>query len=316
MVGRRWSKFVATVGVVVTISLGVAVPAGAEGEPDTGAFNAFVVKASNGYTMRVLAFSEDDYRKGEVLILLSREDSAVAYFSPATVTDTKIDADLGELGRISLEFVPSGRKKRLHTNCDSGPTAFDGGSYVGTLEFSGEEGFTHVSATQIPFTPRPLVELVCGMGSEGEGVGPGLPGVRLRAIAGRGRNKVSLQVNQNRPEARVRVEAAIEERRGSLWVAREVERTYPAAAFHFDSRLRSAVLRPPAPFSGSAVYRRDADAPDRWTGSLAVDFPGDSNVALAGVRFQSNLIRAHLDKSGFRYAARPNLPMSLLLGPS
>jgi hypothetical protein len=37
--------------------------------------------------------------------------------APATVTPTRLEADLGALGRISAEIVPSGKKKLLRSRC-------------------------------------------------------------------------------------------------------------------------------------------------------------------------------------------------------
>jgi hypothetical protein len=48
----------------------------------------------------------------------------------------------------------------------------------------------------------------------------------------------------------------------------------------------SAAVDPPAPFSGSATFRRSVQAPsESWTGSLTGDFPGLGAVTLAGSKF-------------------------------
>jgi hypothetical protein len=295
MVGKGWSKFVAL--ALSSMALLAATPAAsAEGEPDTGAFNAFTVKASNGYEMLVLAGSQRGYRKGTVLILMKDKGSAVGYSAPANVTDTVIDADLGALGRIALEFQPNGRQKRVR-GCGPGEGAtFAEGSYVGTIDFRGEEGYVAVDADEAPFSPALLVRLVCSGAPRVELVTGRLPGARLRATVSQRNANVSLQVNQNRPGARVWAEATIEERRGRIRIAREVEKTYPASSFDFDPKLRFATFRPPSPFAGAALFRRDSKPANRWRGNLAVDFPGNSNVSLAGGRFRASLVPALLDK--------------------
>lgn len=307
MVGRRWSKFVAGALTVATAML-VPVPgASAEGEPDTGAFNAFNLKASHGYRVMVLASSTKEYRNGRVLIAVSRKGQEVNYFAPAQVTDTSVEADLGALGRIDVTFQPSGEKGVAHPICDrSQRVTYSRGSYVGTIDLRGEEGYTRVRAESAPYSLHPFIDFICPGYSHNETFGHGVSGARLRARMKAGGERIELQVNQNRPGARVRIGASTDERRGEIWISREVTSFLPAASFGFAPDLRVASLRPPAPFSGSAHFLRTAAPPNRWTGSLALDFPGRSNVSLAGTRFRATLVHARLIKEDL-LEDRPNL---------
>lgn len=307
--GREKSGWIAVLALVlVAFGSTSASAARAAGEPDTGGYGSFALQASNGYRMVVIAGSEAEYRNGEVLIWLSRPGRAVVYFAPAAVTDKRIDADLGQLGRIAVEFEPSGRKGELRSPCDpSDRVTYDAGSYVGTVDFRGEESYAAASVTSVPFSIGPFIAFACAGGGTGEAFGPHIPGARLVAWARTRQGRVRLQANQNRPGARVSVEAEIRERRGAMSIAREVSETYPADAFHFDPKLRSAAVRPAAPFSGSGVFRRGAEQANRWTGSLAVDFPGRSNVSLTGDRFHVNLAHAARYERSLRLA-RSNRP--------
>lgn len=315
MAGVRGSGFswvaVLVAALMAAAAGSVSAPeACAAGEPDTGGYGSFTLKASNGYRMLVIAGSEAEYRNGEVLIWLFRPGRTVVYFAPATVTDTRIEAELGSLGRITVEFEGSGVKEKLRSPCDpSDQVTYDAGSYVGTIDFRGEEGYANASATSIPFSIKPFIAFACAGSGTGEALGPHIPGARLVAWAGTRQGRVRLQVNQNRPGARVHVEASIEERRGAMRIVREVSETYPADAFHFHPKLHSAALRPAAPFSGSGNFHRNAEPPNRWTGSLAVDFPGRSNVSLTGDRFHVNLVHAVRIREGrsFARSSRPNL---------
>jgi hypothetical protein len=59
-----------------------------------------------------------------------------------------------------------------------------------------------------------------------------------------------------------------------------------AGEFTFDSALTSAHVSPgEGPFTGAAGYA----SPGRWTGSLAVSFPGRDDVPLTGPDFRVNL---------------------------
>lgn len=312
MVGGWWSKFVSFLLLAVAPLLIVAPGAGAQGEPDSGAFNAFNLRGSNGYRMVVWAASGKGYRHGQILILVGRRQEGVTYFAPAEVTDTKVAADLGAFGEIDVAFQPSGDRGVAHPVCDSSQrTTYDKGSYVGVIELHGEEGYTRVRATTAPFTLHPFIDFICGGSVSGEGIGHGLLGARLRARAKFAPGEaIELQANQNRPGARVVVSASTNERRDRVRIFREASFVLPASAFDFAPDLEKAAFTPPAPFSGTARYLRDATLANRWTGDLEVDLPGRSGVALTGSRFDISLVRAQLTtgRSGVRLSNRPNLP--------
>jgi hypothetical protein len=283
-----------------------AAPASAEGEPDSGAFNAFNLKASNGYRIVVLAVSDKGYRNGQVLVLVGRKRQGVTYFAPAKVTDTSVEADLGAFGEIDVTFQPSGERGVAHPVCDRSQRAtYDKGSYVGTIDLHGEEGYTRARTTSAPFTLHPLIDFVCSGSSETWG--RGLPGARLRAQAKFGEGEaIEIQANQNSPGARVRVSATTKERRDRIHIFREISFTYPATALDWTPNLGTATLAPPAPFSGVARYRRNAKPGNQWTGNLEADFPGRSDVSLTGARFDPSLVHARFTK-GTIHRDRPNL---------
>jgi hypothetical protein len=64
----------------------------------------------------------------------------------------------------------------------------------------------------------------------------------------------------------------------------------PAELLASDS-LSTAVVAPPAPFSGEGTFRHADDGTKSWTGSLAVSFPGAPGVALTGPEFDVSLSR-------------------------
>jgi hypothetical protein len=285
---------------MLVAALVAATPGAAMGERDTGGFGAFNLKASNGFELVVLANSRPGFRHGELLIWATGKEGFVSYLAPATVTDTKIEADLGPLASIDLEFQPSGETGYAAPICELDDKApYEKGTYVGTFEFHGEEGYAEASATSLPLSLHPFIDFVCGGAGFGETFGDRNPGARLTAAARKLEARVSLQVNQNRRGARVKVGASIDEMRGKIRIGREITKTFPAATFHFDPALRTASLAPPVPFSGSAVFRRNAEEDNRWTGSLAVDFPGHSDVPLTGALFAAHLRHARLTESRF-----------------
>lgn len=302
--GLRW-----TVGLaLVVVAVAVSAQAAAEGEVDSGAFGAFRLEGTHGYSILVLATSQRGFRHGEVLAFADRKGEGAVYIAPAMVTEGTIEARLRGVGTISVQFEPRGERKRERARCEGGGTIdYQPGYWVGTVEFRGEEGFTRAEATRTPALVDPFSEIGCRTVVSAEESGHGLPGARLVARSAMGRRTTFLQANANRPDGRLKLDATIEERKPRLTITRLVERRYPGGDFRFNPRLRSAVLRPAAPFSGVGVFRRDARPRNRWTGSLSVDFPGHASVALTGSSFRATLAHARVSR-GHSSPDRPRGP--------
>lgn len=281
------------VGCAACLALGwTTTPStGAEAAPQRGEGTpiGMKLKASHGYSLQIYGF--DNSREGEgkgppgsrdeVLMMATRPGSAVYYVSErGEVTEGSIKVDFGDVGEVDVTYRPSGRIHSQKSACQSKPFRFDSGSYEGRIEFHGEEGYAEASATRARGDMQFLLDVVCSSGF-GEAAGPGLPGASLRARS-RGQALPHLEVEaiQNRPGARVHIGASMVERTAGLVVLRGVFGKAPAKAFGFDPRLRSARLDPPPPFSGRGIFHRNADNP--WSGNLSVDFPGHSDVSLAG----------------------------------
>jgi hypothetical protein len=318
MVGGRWTRFVAFVAIATAFSACYASIACAEGEEDTGGFGAFRLRGTNDYSILVLALSRPHFKHGEILVWAAKAKASVIYLAPATVTATTIEADLGSVGGFSLGFEPSGSTERVNASCKrGGSVTFEPGSWVGKIELAGEEGFTRAQAVRAKAIPNPFVDFGCGSVLIGESTGARERGARLVARSAAGKQALFLQANQNHPRARVHLEADLEERHGRVIVDREVAGYFPASSLRFDPRLRSAVLAPASPFSGTASFHRNARPGNRWTGNLALDFPGRANVPLVGRSFKAALVRARRTREVAHHdrLARPN-PIAFMLAGS
>jgi hypothetical protein len=265
---------------------------------------AFQLEGSNGYSIGVYAYSDPLEGRERIGIGATRGGGAAFYSAPVHLTDTTIEADLGSLGRVDLHLNPSGRQKTIRLKCSGGDTfTYEPGVYEGILEFKGEEGFTAVRETQVPL--RPLLTGFCGgRNGYGESRGPGEAGARIRGFSFAHGRTLSFQVNKNHARSRAIFTAEIRERHGNVLIHRTVEGTAPANAFRFDPDLRTAQLSPPAPFSGSATLTR---SPDSYSpllrGNLALDFPGRSNVPLAGPQMHVSLVHACFNHSSSPHSA-------------
>lgn len=85
--------------------------------------------------------------------------------------------------------------------------------------------------------------------------------------------------------------ANTKERRGSVRIARAAFAiSGRGRTFAFDRAVRSATVRPPKPFRGSATFQRNPDGTRSWSGSLGVSLPGAA-VELTGPTFKAELTR-------------------------
>jgi hypothetical protein len=259
---------------------------------------AFRLKASNGYSMLAYAVSQRADGRGEIVLFVGRKNSGATYVAPARLTATTIEADLGSLGEVSLDVVPSGRKRTVGLDCGEGPerVAFEPQSYQGVFEFHGEEGYTEAISTSPHEYTRFFFDLICSGVLRGETSGARLPGARLRLQSHSGSFRLNLQANKNRPGARTRFEVETHEKREGIAISRSRKLWAGSGAFDFDPLLRTATLVPPAPFSGSASFRRGAPVANRWTGNLTVDLPGRANVPLSGPGVGATLVHACWDE--------------------
>lgn len=255
----------------------------------------FRLEASHGYTILGFASSERIDGRGEIGLIVYRKGASVFYAAPATITPTRLEADLGALGRFSAEIIPSGKKKRLRSHCD-GVHTVEPDIYRGTFEFHGEHGYVEAVETDVQEYPQFFVDFGCLSVTGGEVGGRGLPGARLRALSRRPGRRLSLQLNKNRPGRATIFSATLAEVRNGIEIERTVSGHQPATAFEYDPLLRTATVEPSTPFAGVASFRRDASPANRWTGSLSVDFPGRANVPLTGGAFSVHAV--HAQKTG------------------
>jgi hypothetical protein len=273
----------------------------AEEESDLRPIDIFTVKASNGYRLFVVALFQPGYgESSDVYVAVGHKGRGVSYLAPGTVTDRRVYADLGALGKVDVAFDPTGEIGVVHPSCDRDyDVRYEKGSYVGTIEFRGEEGFSNVSAKRARQVVQPTANIGCGSSANVATFGPDLPGAGLTATARTRERRVELQVTQNRPGAPVRVEAGLAERRGRIQILRQVELIYGPGSLRLVPGFRAATFIPPPPFSGAGHYRRDAKPANRWTGDLEVDFPGLADFSLTGARFHSSLRHARLERHTF-----------------
>jgi hypothetical protein len=248
----------------------------------------FRLPASNGYTLYVVASPPRDDHPGSIELVASAKGKAVTYRAPAEVTETTMQSNLGALGEISLTFQRS--NQAATAPCGKQKVRFDSGYYEGKIEFHGEEGYTSAEATTVPGDISFLLAEFCGEIFSGSSF-ERRPGAELFV-----RNPAlgpQLSVRKARPKAAAVITASVSEYTNGISIHRYESRWMHGNAFTYDSHLRTATIRPPAPFSGSARFDRRKKAGQRWRGDLTVDVPGRSDIPLTGPSLRATLTPAN-----------------------
>jgi hypothetical protein len=249
---------------------------------------AFRLAASNGYIFDVVGIPPRGERSGVLLINVSAKGKSVAYRAPAVVTETSIKSNLGELGEISVTFHRSNRAATVP--CGERAIRFDSGNYEGTIDFHGEEGYTTVEATTVPGNiDHWIAEGLCDEGfSEGFSGPPRGAALSVRNPA----LGPEMNISKREPDAAALIAAWVSEYSNGISIERFTSLWMPGVGFTYDRHLRTATVRPPAPFTGSARFDLRKKGGQRWSGDLTVDLPGRADVPLTGTSLRAALIPA------------------------
>lgn len=314
MLGRRYSgragtAAIASAGVGIALlafgsPLAAASPQTPRPVPARADSAAFTVPGSNGFSLDV------ESRRGTVRVVVSERRPPVATFSPggtprpakirngaasiyraraASADPRRVEAQLGQLGRISVAFHPSGRSRvtTLGVADEAGcgrPARIVRrlGTFRGTVVFRGEDGYTSVEATSAPGsvgTPLPGCAVASRLRPGDSG---GAPGAVLTAV----HRRAGARFEARTTASGVAFAATWRERLGGVVVSRRAYAGAPRAAFAFGSDLTWARVTPPAPFSGTARFGAAGAA--SWTGSLRATFAGGT-IPLTGSGFRASL---------------------------
>ena len=178
----KWQRAIA--GLVLLCAAALLIPAGA-GAVDSDLKHAFAfkVEGSNGYSVIAAALNERADGRGEIVLFVTRKGESAIYSAPALLTATSLKANLGALGKVSLDVAPSGREKKLRPRpgCGEGrATFYEPVRFSGNFEFHGEEGYTEAASMAPTEFTRFFHAPICSVGGGGEVTGGHLPGARLR----------------------------------------------------------------------------------------------------------------------------------------
>jgi hypothetical protein len=295
---RRRAGLCRALGIGLTVVALLAAPAAATAR---GGFDlSFRFPASNSYEISV-----DGY-DATAIVVATKDDRAdgrtmwSTYIVRGKVSPTAIHADLGAIGSAAMSFHPSGRVTygKRHRGCvgaDRYTTRH--GVFVGSVRFRGEGGYSSATVHRVKgkvVTPR---RLACRGAfverEEGERAGTSVAKTarvtRLEAFLRSGLTAMFFSAARGHGQAGYLAE--IEQTVGSLGIFRGVSVRAAPSTFSANSALSSATVAPPAPFTGSASFRRAPTGAKSWTGPLAVSFPGAPDVSLTDPRLKTQLTR-------------------------
>lgn len=266
-----------------------AVAAGGPGETTM----RFAFGAHGGYRVDVFATRTTMLLRVDAREGAGRSEASTAYVTRAQLDGDHLRADFGELGRVSMRFVPSGASPS--TRCaNSRRLSTRHGAFVGSLEFRGEGDYLDANVRRARGAVDTVVPgSVCHTTSAlGEGRPRSKPKHKqISLYAGFRRGLDAVYFRAYRIPGRAFYEVIDESGGEGVAVYRYAYVEASPLSFATDSALSFAGVSPPYPFSGTGSIQRNPDGSRVWAGSLAASFPGDPSVPLTGPLFKTQLLR-------------------------
>jgi hypothetical protein len=293
---------------VIAILLGAAAP-GAAAETHL----QMSLPSSNGYRLAIFGTPGAPV----ALELTKRTEKGIQYTTysiDGAVTPREIKGNFGRFGRIDVSFRPNRPGGRPSRGCGSKGLTRERGTFVGTIRFRGEQGYSSASATRAKGT----VLHFCSRASKPwrnplqrtvPRASPAFYEISLVAEAERGRQEIELQSETVSPlgadgtlaDPTTVVSAEIEEEQSRIGIKRTaIVLAEPPTPSPLGATPTTALLTLPNPFSGTGSYREEAGVPASWTGDLRVDLPGAENQPLVGPDFTAVLCRGKSGNGKFR----------------
>src|SRR5689334_3950343 len=228
----------------------------------------FAAGATNDYLVFVFAERPD---KVEVQVVNGL--ATATYELRGRVTENRIEANLGALGRISVGFRPrvaEGGEKIDDGRCKGRRSLNEKGRFVGTVEFHGELGFADASAVRAGGNRIRDFRTVCKRRGRAHGSAGPLPGSLLSRIAAAAhvpgvtvRFGAGTAVPDIKPGPTWGFSASRIETGGRIEITREVRSASYAGVTESGAGVVpvAATVEPGGPFVGSASFSQAPGQP-------------------------------------------------------
>jgi hypothetical protein len=249
------------------------------------------LKGSHGYSISVTGGG------GVVSLTARRGGSSASYSTRGIASSMRLKARFGRFGRVSMRFHSDGDPRRVRVasgNCRGKGEIVDRGHWIGRIEFEGEQEYTTVRASRAKGNVTRSFKETCGRTKGENDHSSGINVTFLGAISKT--NAIFVTAFKVTSSAHPTIagsifDASLTEQLGRrLNVVRTINASAKVDAFSStgkEGQIESATITPPAPFKGSATFQRTAGSEGSWSGSLAGDFLGRGEVALAGPEFSA-----------------------------
>jgi hypothetical protein len=262
----------------------------------------FAFDGTNGFRLRVQAIAGLGLKRPRIDIDAIRGREFGGYISKGPVTfgrDGSIAAQIPGVGQIDVAFHPTRSKQEPELpGCRGRATVEEHGIFRGTISVRGRRGFTEAHLRSTPGQFARTFRQVCEQGKhkhryhQAEGTDFRVTSLEAHRDAGGlylglFASSASFEATSPRPD----FTAFASDSGGKFDYFGVVNSGGTPEAFAVPdlSTLASAVVEPPAPFSGSAEYQSLGPKSSTWTGDLAVSIPGFGRVSLTGPKFKSSL---------------------------
>jgi hypothetical protein len=248
---------------------------------------------ADGYSVSV------EGRGHQVTLTVRRGLSASSYVTRGTASPDGIRARFGHFGRIAVRFKPSGKasRRKPQRRCDGRPSTLRSGTFTGTFRFRGEDGYISIDAHRAKGRSATLPRWRCGNRGRPEAGISARPKrddfeeAELEAVTPNERVVfLASGLHIKDGPSLIFFIAGTKERRGSVRISRFAFLiSGKGRTFTFERTPRSASVRPPKPFHGSAEFSI-VDGRPSWAGNLSVSLPG-ATVDLTGPAFKTKLVQ-------------------------
>jgi len=286
------------VPLIVIASLASAAPSPAAGpEEGTVVTVQLELRASNGFAARL----ETSEKQVATLTIEAEDRQQVIYEVQGQVTETGLKVQFGRLGLIDVAFNPTTTLDSTEPSegCTGAPRTLREGVFTGTVDFTGERGYVRLEGPDAAGSMSVISQWHCI-------TGPSLFQRALRPPALRPKDAKNATgslhaqtrsclcifaagVHYGKKRGRSVFYGVKGERREGMEIARVTPVTAGPSRFVVDQEAGTAKLRPPAPLSGHATFRRRAHGPSLWRSTIKVPLLGSDPLDTGRPGFRAAL---------------------------
>jgi len=248
-------------------------------------WKGFHLRGANGYLVAVAIGQRS------VTVQAISRTSSVSYTVPARIQNSKVKAQIGRLGALSMRVVPTSPyapTTEPQGDCRGRLAQVQDVMFKGSFRWRGERGFSRVSTHAAAGLSVRSFREVC----RGESAAIGNDEAAEPFFIARARERRGFrEVLAFEGAGGIGVVARKFEERKRMSIDRIVNSFMKAEDGLQDDVEENRTISPRFPFRGSAELRPGAAATERWRGNLEAEFPGQGFLRLAGREFVVSLNR-------------------------